>query len=336
LKDASCPTCFRIGAAEGTGDKFLRAEGIKLQSSGAYQGTKVFTDTFKCKFCSHAWERGEKSRQVSLCPKCFDEKPPAKTGEKTVTCKKSAQRSQQGQPLAEQVFVECFRCTACSHTWDGEQKVRLVESCPACLKEGTREATGEHVFLYKKTDQWSQHGVPVAEQAFTNTFKCKECSHEWNDGQHTRLVEVCPHCEKPNGIVSLGEQVATASDAGHLYRCNLCAKEWQAQKPTRTGGQAARQKGLLGSLWALVTNYTCPKCKRPSGEKISRTLLERKQEVMTTIENGIEVQRWYTCEWFRIHVRWTDDFLAHPVGCRLVRDAVERDTDSPSQPLFGD
>lgn len=189
-KDASCPACIRIGAAVGTGEKFVRAEGITLQPSGMYQGTKVFTDTFKCRLCSHTWDRGEKPRQVSLCPTCYDETPPRRTGEKAIICKKTDKRSQSGQPLGEQVFRETFQCTACSHSWESAEKTRMVEICPACLKTGTREATGEHIFAVKKTDQTSPQGQTQTEQTFTNTFRCKACAHQWNDGQKTRLVGV--------------------------------------------------------------------------------------------------------------------------------------------------
>lgn len=207
LKDASCPACFKIGAADGTGERFVRAEAITLQPSGVYQGTKVFTDTFKCKFCAHAWDRGEKPRQATLCPKCYDEKSLTGTGKKIITCKKTAQRSQQGQPVGEQVFTNTFRCNVCNHAWDDGEHSQLVEVCPACLKSETREATGEHVFSCKKTDQHGQNGQAIGEQVFTSTFRCRACSHEWNDGKHARQVEICFNCGKPGGIVFLGKQI---------------------------------------------------------------------------------------------------------------------------------
>lgn len=267
LKDASCPACCKIGAKEATGEKFVRAEGITLRTSGYYQGTKVFTDTFKCKFCSHAWQQGEKPRQVDLCPKCFEEKSLVSTGKKIITCKKTELRSPQGQPLGEEIYTNVFQCNACSHSWNDGEHSLLVEVCPACLRKDKREATGEHIFSCKKTNQHSQNGQPIGEQVFTTAFRCGACSHEWNDGQHARLVEVCPYCEKPAGIQFLGEQVLRnftrhkmqeslemhrgAPGTDHTftektvqvavdfeeyienYQCKFCSKQWHTGEKTR-------------------------------------------------------------------------------------------------------
>lgn len=214
-KDASCPACVRIGAAVGTGEKFVRAEGITLQPSGMYQGTKVFTDTFKCRLCSQTWDRGEKPRQVSLCPKCYDETPPRRTGEKAITCKKTDKRSQSGQPLGEQVFQETFQCASCAHAWESAEKARLVEICPACLKTGTREPTGEHIFAVKNSDQASQ---AQPQQTFTNTFRCKACAHEWNDGPKTRFVKVS------------GDAGPTTSDVGSQVKPGVTATVQETPK----------------------------------------------------------------------------------------------------------
>jgi hypothetical protein len=222
LKDASCPECFKIGAAVGTGEKFLRAEAVTLQPSGVFQGTKVFTDTFKCKFCSHLWDRGEKPRQVSLCPKCYDERPPKKTGERIISCKKTDQVSQNGQPLGEQVYTNLFQCSACPHTWEDGQKARLVELCPHCQKVTSGAYAGDEVLetttnlehkivedvhyrLWHPSDGNSlevvhtkngpqvilgrtQRKVQVAVEyeVFTQQFKCNLCGKGWTNGKHTR------------------------------------------------------------------------------------------------------------------------------------------------------
>ena len=262
-KDASCSACFRIGAAQGTGEKFVRAEAITMRPSGYYQGTKVLTDTFRCKWCGHTWEGSEKRRTVdSLCPKCFEEKTRVSTGKKVITCKKADQRSQQGQPLGEQVYTNTFKCNACSHVWDDGQHSQLVAVCPGCVKSDTITPTGEYVFSCNKTDQWSERGLPLCAQTFTSTFRCRDCSHEWNDGQHNRLVEVCPYCEKPAGVVFLGEQVlrnftrhiwmdVIAIKPNHHdsfektqiaidfeayienWRCKWCSKQWNTGEKTR-------------------------------------------------------------------------------------------------------
>lgn len=221
-KDASCPACYRIGAAVGTGEKFVRAEGITLQPSGVYQGTKVFTDTFKCKFCSHTWDRGEKPRQVSLCPKCYDEKTPRKTGEKAIHCTKTGQQSQNGQPLAEQVFREAFQCTACSHSWDGGNKTRLVELCPHCEKV----TSGAHV-----RDE-------VLETTTNLEDKIVEDVHyrNWNpsDGNSLEVVhtkngpQVILGCTRRKVQVEVRYEVFTQH-----FKCNLCGKGWTNGKHTR-------------------------------------------------------------------------------------------------------
>jgi len=189
-KDASCPACFRIGAAVGTGEKFVRAEGVTLQPSGAYQGTKVFTDTFKCRFCSHIWDRGEKPRQVSLCPKCYDEREPGKTGEKVISCQKNGQQSQNGQPLAEQVFRETFQCASCPHSWEGGNKTRLVELCPHCEKVSAGVHQGDVVLERSTVLETRLFTDPQYRKDDIGCFweaTCPRCSK-------TVLWPECPNC----------------------------------------------------------------------------------------------------------------------------------------------
>lgn len=259
-KDASCPACVRIGATVGTGEKFVRAEAITLQASGVYQGTKVFTDTFKCRFCSHAWDRGEKQRVVSLCPKCYDEKSFVSTGKTIIACNKTDQRNQQGQPLGEEVYKNHFKCNACSHSWEDGPHSALVEVCPSCLKKDTREATGAHIFSCKKTNQRSTQGQQVAELVFTNIFKCKACAHAWNDGQRAILVEVCPHCEKPGGIVFLGRTDDLATYVEN-YQCKFCAKQWNTGKKDTTSTKVAKALDGVSALFGN-TEMTCPRCQK--------------------------------------------------------------------------
>ena len=236
LKDASCPACFRVGAAVGTGEKFLRAKGITLDRSGYYKGSKIFTDTFICKFCSHTWDRGEKHRHGFLCPKCFEEKVLASTGKKIIAFKKTDQRSEQGQPVGEQVYTNTFCCNACSHAWDDGEQTMLIEVCPSCSKSDSKTGIGEYVFSQKKTSQRSPQGQFVAEQVFTRIFKCNECAHEWNDGQKVRLVEICPYCEKTGCIEFLGKQNARNGMAyTENYRCHSCTKEWHTGERTHEG-----------------------------------------------------------------------------------------------------
>jgi Zn finger protein HypA/HybF involved in hydrogenase expression len=217
--EATCPQCSRIGAADRTGERLVRVEGTTQDASGLYKGTKVFTDTFKCRFCSHTWEKGETQRQGSLCPKCHDEKALRKTGERVIGCKKTDQWSQNGQPIGEQVFKDKFQCAACSHAWEGVNKARHVELCPHCEQVATGVYLGDtvvdrftkhetqvvpdlHFRRPKEEDGLADHlagqvyeghtdrivQFVVQYEVFTQNFRCPLCSRDWSNGKQTRRL----------------------------------------------------------------------------------------------------------------------------------------------------
>ena len=200
LKDAACPSCRKLGAARHTGQRCVRVENVMRLLDGDHQGVKVFTDTYQCQFCPHAWDRGEQTRTVLLCPKCHEEGTKEGIGEFVFSTKKAEQKSQDGQPLAEQVFTNKFRCRECDHCWNDGQKSRLLEACPQCLKAGTRQPVGQVVTALRKTDRRRNDGLPLAEQVYTNRFRCGECGCEWDDGEKTRLLAVCPKCCKLKAV----------------------------------------------------------------------------------------------------------------------------------------
>jgi len=217
-----------------------------------------------------AWSASERSKveaglwaqKDASCPACFRIGAAKGLGEKIIGCNKTGQRNGQGQPVAEEVFTNAFRCDSCSHTWDDGPKCRVVEICPKCVQRGTREATGKYIFSCEKTHQRSQQGQIVGQQVFTNTFKCKACSHAWNDGQHARLVEICPHCEKPGGIVFLERtdhpDLVTYTEN---YQCKFCNAKWDTGKKT---SKHYLVLNALDGISALLGNdeKRCPRCQK--------------------------------------------------------------------------
>ena len=77
-------------------------------------------------------------------------------------------------------------CTDSSWCRTLPRRTRSPSSTGRC--SCTRDETGEFSFRCTKTDQYDEGGQLLGEEVFTNTFRCKGCSHGWNDGQKTRLV----------------------------------------------------------------------------------------------------------------------------------------------------
>jgi Zn finger protein HypA/HybF involved in hydrogenase expression len=212
-KESSCPKCGRFGAAEPTGEKFVRADHITKSPAGHYQGNHVFTDTFKCRFCSHAWDKGERAVTVELCPKCHHADAKEATGEFVFKLMKTSQVSEDGQPLGEETFTHTFKCKHCNFSWNDGQKTRLVEVCPACSKANAKVHVGDEVIdRYQKNEivtmmdehyEVTEKGVIFDKQEYAGQtfrhvpmlvqvevyrqqFQCRFCGTEWAGPQRTR------------------------------------------------------------------------------------------------------------------------------------------------------
>lgn len=99
-------------------------------------------------------------------------------------------------------YRENFRCSACDHTWTGEEQTRAVALCPGCERPCEPVSAGETAVGSVLIGE-SSPGVSVGDVTFVQNHHCPGCSHAWHGQETTRRAVVCPACVKPIG----GEEV---------------------------------------------------------------------------------------------------------------------------------